>query len=334
MRKTLKRSLTGGMLLTVAASMLIVFLCLLIGTMKYSSTAFANELAEVFTVDTLTELNAAATGTDSYSVEKVTQAVDAYAGQLRIGAGREYTVWDSVSGRYLAGSVEETEAVMTNNIIAAMNGNVGDTIGLFSTRMDIAVPINGNVQLVVDIQDDGSDRRSLCSTVLLLYLAALIISLLLGFALSWLFSAAFTKSAVQTAKDIRAKDEETGVPSGDWDALAAALLDPDKKEKKNKAGQVDRFELVLPYLSEGYLQFRRDGQITYLSDAAQQLLRVNSQESWNFEAAFPGVPMPSPEQKMIHGQFTREGQRLDVVFLLLNKEEFAAILRPVRGYRV
>ena len=331
MRKTLKRMMTGGMLLSVAASLLIVFLCLLVGTMKYSSTRFANEMADVFTTDTLTQLNAAASGTDSYAIDNLTQAVDAYAGQLRIGSGREYSVWDAENGEYLGGSVSQEQAAVTDNIITAMNGSVGDKIGLFTSRMDIAVPVTGSVSLVLDIQDDGSDMRQLCGTVLALYGAALLISLLLGLLLSWLFSSAFTRSAVQTARELREQDASAERPNGDWEALAAAMLDPQKKRKKNEV-QSDVLHTVLPYLSEGYLQFDKNGKITFLSDAAQQLLRVDTQQPYSFETVFPGVPMPSVLQKMVHGQFTHEGQRLDVVFLLIGAEQFAAIIRPVRGY--
>lgn len=331
MRKTLKRMMTGGMLLTVAASMVIVFLCLLVGTMKYSSTHFANEMADVFTTDTLTQLNAAASGTDSYAVETLSQAVDAYAGQLRIGSGREYSIWDAESGEYLGGSISQEDAAVTDNIITAMNGIVGDHISLFSSRMDIAVPVNGEAALVIDVQDDGSDMRQLCGTVLALYGAALVISLLLGLLLSWLFSTAFTRSAVQTARELREQDATAERPNGDWEALAAAMLDPQKKRKKG-AAQTDALQTVVPYLSEGYLQFDKNGKITFLSDAAQQLLRIDTAQPYSFETVFPGVPMPSVLQKMVHGQFTHAGQRLDVVFLLIGAEEFAAIVRPVRGY--
>lgn len=334
MRKTLKRSLTGGMLLTTAASMLIVFLCLLIGTMKYSTTRFANDMADVFSMETLTELNAAAVGTDSYSMEKLTQAVEAYSGQLRIGAGREYTIWNTATGEFLAGSMDEADAVMTDNVLSAMNGNVGDTIGLFSTKMDIAIPINGTVALVLDVQDDGSEMRALCSTVLLIYLAALVLAMLLSFILSMLFAHAFTRSAVETAKELRQQETADALPTGDWEALAAAMLETKPSKKQKTKTKTDRFETILPYLSEGYVQFRRDGEITYLSDAAAQLLHIDSEQKHTFAEAFPGVPMPTSEQKMVHGQFTCEDQRLDVVFLMVDAEEFAAVLRPVRGYAV
>ena len=62
MRKTLKRKLTGSMLLTVAAALVIVSVCLLLGVVRYSAAQFSHEIAEVFTTDVLTEMNAAATG--------------------------------------------------------------------------------------------------------------------------------------------------------------------------------------------------------------------------------------------------------------------------------
>ena len=330
MRKTLKRKLTGSMLLTVAAALVIVSVCLLLGVVRYSAAQFSHEIAEVFTTDVLTEMNAAATGSAESAAAAVGQAIDANAGVLRIGAGREYSVWDAETGDWIGGSQEN--AAVTDNIVAAMNGEVGQSIPLLASRMDIAIPINGDVMLVVDIMDDGSSIRTLLWNILLLLLAACVLSLVACLVLSHTLAGAFAASAVETARGIREHANDSSRPAGDWEAMALALYQPGSSKRRRKAEMVDMLDAVMPYLREGYLRFTaEDGIITEINTVAEHLLGVtmDTKNGLAFADAFPGVPMPDETQSMVHGQFTRAGRRLDVVFTALGDGTFAAVLRPV-----
>lgn len=330
MRKTLKRKLTGSMLLTVAAALVIVSVCLLLGVVRYSAAQFSHEIAEVFTTDVLTEMNAAATGSAESAAAAVGQAIDANAGVLRIGAGREYSVWDAETGDWIGGSQEN--AAVTDNIVAAMNGEVGQSIPLLASRMDIAIPINGDVMLVVDIMDDGSSMRTLLWNILLLLLAACVLSLVACLVLSHTLAGAFAASAVETARGIREHANDSSRPAGDWEAMALALYQPGSSKRRRKAEMVDMLDTVMPYLREGYLRFTaEDGIITEINTVAEHLLGVtmDTKNGLAFADAFPGVPMPDETQSMVHGQFTRAGRRLDVVFTALGDGTFAAVLHPV-----
>lgn len=330
MRKTLKRKLTGSMLLTVAAALVIVSVCLLLGVVRYSAAQFSHEIAEVFTTDVLTEMNAAATGSAESAAAAVGQAIDANAGVLRIGAGREYSVWDAETGDWIGGSQEN--AAVTDNIVAAMNGEVGQSIPLLASRMDIAIPINGDVMLVVDIMDDGSSMRTLLWNILLLLLAACVLSLVACLVLSHTLAGAFAASAVETARGIREHANDSSRPAGDWEAMALALYQPGSSKRRRKAEMVDMLDAVMPYLREGYLRFTaEDGIITEINTVAEHLLGVtmDTKNGLAFADAFPGVPMPDETQSMVHGQFTRAGRRLDVVFTALGDGTFAAVLHPV-----
>ena len=330
MRKTLKRKLTGSMLLTVAAALVIVSVCLLLGVVRYSAAQFSHEIAEVFTTDVLTEMNAAATGSAESAAAAVGQAIDANAGVLRIGAGREYSVWDAETGDWIGGSQEN--AAVTDNIVAAMNGEVGQASPRVAWRMDIAIPMNGDVMLVVDIMDDGSSMRTLLWNILLLLLAACVLSLVACLVLSHTLAGAFAASAVETARGIREHANDSSRPAGDWEAMALALYQPGSSKRRRKAEMVDMLDAVMPYLREGYLRFTaEDGIITEINTVAEHLLGVtmDTKNGLAFADAFPGVPMPDETQSMVHGQFTRAGRRLDVVFTALGDGTFAAVLRPV-----
>lgn len=329
MRKTLKQKLTGSMMLAVLASMAILSVCLLLGMTRYSSAQFLRDVSGVFTTDLLTELNSAATGSAETAASSVQQTVDAYAGQLGIGAGRDYSIWDAATGNFLGGSQENPAA--TDNVITAMSGVVGDAVPLLASSMDVAIPVTGDIALVVDIRDDGSAMRSLCWTLLLLLLAALALSLLMCFLLSRIMASAFAASAVQTARDIRDGAQQAVQSSGDWEAMAFALCEPVQNRDKQSGGMPELTSLLSPYLEEGLVQFTAEGTVTQMNSAAQTLLGVEFHESAAFDEVFCGVPMPDETHSMVHGRFTRAGTRLDVIFLALDGGTFAAVVRSAEG---
>lgn len=331
MRTTLKRKLTGSMMLTVLAAMMIVSVCLLLGVMHYSSAQFSQDMAEVFTTDLLTEMNTAATGTTESAAEAVAQLVDANAGQLRIGFGREYSIWDAATGSCVGGT--QADVNMTDNIVLAMGGMVGDTTSLLRTKMDIAIPVTGDVSLIVDIQDDGNRMRTLCWNILALLLAAAVLSLLLCLFLSNILARAFADAAALAAREVREKEEQAKQPSGDWEAMALALYQPEV----NRDTKTDALDVVTPYLSDGYVKFDADGLVLEMNTVAETMLDAvldvdaKDDDMLTFDKVFGGVPMPEETQSMVHGQFTKNGRRLDVVFVALDSGTFAAIVNPVAG---
>ena len=331
MRTTLKRKLTGSMMLTVLAAMMIVSVCLLLGVMHYSSAQFSQDMAEVFTTDLLTEMNTAATGTTESAAEAVAQLVDANAGQLRIGFGREYSIWDAETGSCVGGT--QADVNMTDNIVLAMGGMVGDTTSLLRTKMDIAIPVTGDVSLIVDIQDDGNRMRTLCWNILALLLAAAVLSQLLCLFLGNMLARAFADAAALAAREVREKAEQAQQPSGDWEAIALALYRPDAKRET----KTDALDVVTPYLSDGYVKFDADGLVLEMNTVAETMLDAvldvdaKDDDMLTFDKVFGGVPMPEETQSMVHGQFTKNGRRLDVVFVALDSGTFAAIVNPVAG---
>ena len=336
MRKTLKNTLTGSMVLTVAIAMVIVSVCLLLGTMRYGSSRFSHDVGDVFTTELLTELNMTSTGTAESAAVSVEQVLQANAGNLGIGTGREYSIWDVESGNCIGGT--QSEVSMTDNIITAMRGEIGDTTSIFPVKMDIAIPINGEVLLVLDIVDDGKKTQTLCWNIVVLLVIAFVLSMLAAVLISRLFADAFASSAVETAREVRNKAKQSYAPTGDWEALAIALYEPKQMKRKDHL-QEDVLDKIMPYLGDGYVKFHINGDILAINSTAEHLLGVTfdvdapQEEMLTFAQAFGGVPMPNETQSMVHGMFTRAGLRLEVYFVALEPDTFGAVLRPAnRGY--
>lgn len=325
MRKSLQKKLTGSMLVAVVAALAIVSVCLLFGMARYAGSQFETEVSQVLTTDLLSEMNENATGSADSAAAETEKILGAYGGQLRLGSGRSYSIWDASTGDRLAG---DESAVMTDNIVTAMSGTVGDAMPLLPTNMDIAVPVTGESALIVDIQDDGSSVRALMARLALLLLAGLVLSLLAAAGISWILAKAFSDSAAQTAQELREKNNEALKPNGDWEAMAAALYAPEKKRKKGR----DRTALnvLLPFLQEGYVLFQADGKVLEINVMAEQLLGVTMKagEPLLFDAVFHDVPMPTAEQSLIRGKLRQNEYTLDVTFAALEPGLFAAVVMP------
>ena len=327
MRKTLKQKLTVSLLLTALAVMAIVSVSLLLGMARYSSAQFEDEVAGVLTVDLLSEMNTGATGTAESAAYNVEQILEAYAGQLRLGVDRTYSIWDAATGERLAGA---EDAALTDNIVTAMQGEVGDHFSLLPSGMDVAVPITGESSLVLDITDDGSDMRSMFAMLALFLAVALVLSLMLCLVLSQMFAGAFAGAAVQAAKELRESNDRSLYPAGDWEAMASAMYVPEMGRKNDRK---EELETLLPFLREGYVRFNLDGNILAINEAAEEMLGVSIQgeETLTFEKAFQGVPMLKENQSMVRGRLQQNGYTLDVTFVALEPDVFAAVIYPADG---
>ena len=327
MRKTLKQKLTVSLLLTALAVMAIVSASLLLGMARYSSAQFEDEVAGVLTVDLLSEMNTGATGTAESAAYNVEQILEAYAGQLRLGVDRTYSIWDAATGERLAGA---EDAALTDNIVTAMQGEVGDHFSLLPSGMDVAVPITGEASLVLDITDDGSDMRSMFAMLALFLAVALVLSLMLCLVLSQMFAGAFAGAAVQAAKELRESNDRSLYPAGDWEAMASAMYVPEMGRKNDRK---EELETLLPFLREGYVRFNLDGNILAINEAAEEMLGVSIQgeETLTFEKAFQGVPMLKENQSMVRGRLQQNGYTLDVTFAALEPDVFAAVIYPADG---
>lgn len=327
MRKNLKQKLTVSLLLTALSVMAIVSVSLLLGMARYSSAQFEDDVASVLTADLLSEMNTGATDTAENASYQVEQILQAYAGQLRLGVDRTYSIWDATTGEQLAGA---EDAVMTDNIVTAMQGDVGDHFSLLPTGIDVAVPITGDVSLVLDIVDNGSDMRSMFTMLALFLGVSLVLSLMMCLILSRIFAGAFADAAVEAANELRKSNDHSQYADGDWEAMASVLYIPEKSRKKNEE---ESLQLVLPFLREGYVQFNLEGKILEINQAAETMLGVSVQEkeTLTFENVFAGVPMLKENQSMVRGRFQQNGHMLEVTFVALEPDEFAAIVYPVDG---
>lgn len=340
MKKSLKRKWTAFMMLLVLAVLSIVGVFLLSSTINYYINQFRSEVGVVFTTDLLEELNANATGIEDSAAAQVASTVEAYSGTLGIGSGREYYILDAQTGDCLATSEVNFDGSvsLTGNMTTAMNGEVGERISMFGKTMDLAIPVNGDVDLVIDITDDRSDMRHMCWLMFLVIMAAVVIGLAASAGLSMALIRTVTDPISELnegAKRITGGDyeqvllvhdmDEIGELTQSFNEMSAVLRRTMKLSKLESA----RLKMMAEYLSEGYLELNATGEIRYMNRTAQAMLGMSFAGSAAFSEVFPGLPFPDAEEGAVQISFVSGGNKLRAVFVADENRGFTALVLPM-----
>ena len=156
---------------------------------KFYHDEFENLMNSIFSEDYVAQLNSSYAGG---GVEKVMANVGAYEGQIGIDSFRNYYVLDAKTGKAIDGSNVDLAKTLeiSPNIIAAMNGKVGDRTETSLGYMDYAVPIlNGDdINCIVYIKDSKIEVNSIVQNILSIIYMSLGLGILISVAFGILLS--------------------------------------------------------------------------------------------------------------------------------------------------
>ncbi|MDO5547537.1 MAG: HAMP domain-containing protein [Eubacteriales bacterium] len=342
MRKSLKKKWTAFMMLLVLAVLAIVGVFLLSATVNYYINQFRSQVGAVFTTDLITELDNCTNGSEETAVAQLSNTISAYSGALGIGSGREYYILDAESGECLTTSEVAFDGSLnlSPNMITAMNGAVGEKISMFSTRMDVAVPITntaGETAYVIAVRDDRSDMRHMCWLMFMVIVAALIIGLVASAALSMVLIrtvtdpiAALSRGAKRVAEgdftqELTVQDpDELGELTQSFNEMAQVLHRTQTIARLESA----RMRLLSDYLKEGTMTFSAEGELYTMNTAAENLLGREFVPGLHFADVFPGLPFPDAASGAVQLRFTANGYPLHVIFVTDENHGFDVVVVP------
>ena len=162
--KTVLKSLHTKLVLILVALVLsvmaIVGAFLVSSVTEYNITEFRSEMTNVFTPDFILSLENTAKDGGSTSLKDY---MIAYSVSLGINQNRNFYILDGKSGEYITGSDDDfgSSLALTPNILAAMNGKVGQELSPVGTYFDVAVPVDGGDALyVVGVMDNKQDLNA------------------------------------------------------------------------------------------------------------------------------------------------------------------------------
>lgn len=246
----------------------------------------------------LTLSTEAATADGAARMQKV---LEANAGLLGIDyRTRNYYILDESSGAVLAGSDEsETTLTITPNLVAALNGSVGDHSDLTANYMDVAIPISaGSNSFIIYILDSKDTVSNLNSQLFTIIMQALVIGLLISVLFSYLLSKTMVdpiEKLTEGAERIATGDfdnklpiespDEIGVLTGTFNYMADVLQDS-LNAVENERNKLDTLFL---HMTDGVVAFDHDGALIHCNPAATQMLQRSIAKETAYEDLFSSV---------------------------------------------
>lgn len=249
------------------------------GTFTESMTAQMSGAAERSFEDVLAIL-------ETYSVRI---GVDSYR-DLFVLSGDDASCLYSLSGR-------TREIPVSDNVIAALSGKVGNKNGVHEAIMDYAVPIKvgGAVRYIAYVSDTKEEMydvtRSILGTIFLSLLIGIAIAVLLGFVLSKTLIAPISRlqnSAAHMAEGnftdkIKVNSaDEIGNLTKAFNYMAAEL----NTSMSDMAAEKNKVETILLYMTDGVVAFNADGELIHINPAAMKLLSVTEENVGSFDELF------------------------------------------------
>ena len=230
--------------------------------------------------------------------ERIQDMLEANAGALGIDSRtRNYYILDGTTGSFLTGSDEEggQTLLQTANIMAARNGEVGDTSDITSNYMDLAIPVKGgNNFFIIYIYDNRDTVSDLNSQLFMIIVQALLVGLMISVLLSFLLSKTMIipiEKLTEGAERVAAGDfsstisvestDEIGILTTTFNDMASVL------EETLAAVETERNKLdtLFLHMTDGVVAFAGDGSIVLCNPAASDMLE-NDVETMDYNRLF------------------------------------------------
>ena len=287
MFRSLHMKLVLIMLLMITSLMAVVGAFLTTSVSNFYINSFYEQVTDVFGSDNadfyLSLCSAAEQVNPSESIQEI---LAANAGRLGIDyRTRNYYILDGKTGAFLTGSDEAGGASLeydSPNLLAALNGEVGDQSDATADYMDVAVPIaGGGNSFIIYIKDNRETVSDLNTQLFLIIMQALVIGLLISLLLSFLLSKAMvrsieklTLSAERMADgDFSSKIEvestdEIGILTNTFNEMAE-VLQSTLAAVENERNKLDTLFL---HMTDGVVAFDHSGAMIHCNPAATEML--------------------------------------------------------------
>ena len=330
------------MKLVMMLVLLIISVMAVVGTFIISSVSsfytndFADQMVSVFSPELYSQLEQKAGEPDA--AFKIMETCKAYGTSLGLSNARNMFVLDK-DGNFLIGTSTKDIAVeRTPNIISAINGQVGQKVGMTQEYMDIALPISddqGNVCYIVYIKDSKLHQKNLTQTLFNIILQGVLFGLIVSVLLSFLLSKTMTtpiEDLTSGAKlvaegqfdhklEVHSRDE-IGMLTQTFNNMAKVL----KLTIEEVENEKNKLNTLFLHMADGVCAFYKDGKILHMNPAAQNLLGVDFDDQITYDRLFEKTPVSKKQvlalgsSGYIENQFETGDKNLQVLFAHFGNE--------------
>lgn len=219
-----------------------------------------------------------------------------YSQRLGIDDYRSYYILDA-EGDFLTGSEAEGDKIaVTENMLSAINGKIGNKKDLGINFTDFAVPLSGGENsCIVYVRDTQEELQQVTWMLFSIVLQAILIGLLIAFILSFFLARAIsmplsklTAGVQRVAKGnfkekIRVQsNDEIGVLTENFNYMSRML----EENLDEINGEREKLETVLSCLKDAVITFGDDGKPLQINDAAKALFSAEDLEKLSLDYVF------------------------------------------------
>lgn len=296
MFKSLQWKMVTIFVLLVLAIMSVAGTFLILSVTSFYHNMFADEMDSIFTESFISQLVQAE---DEAYIKNILNAHTAT--RMGIDSYRNYYLISAEDGVVIDSSVDSVGSfsavsMRTDNMIAAMAGNVGKKVNPRSSTMDYAVPVRGKgFSYIIYIMDTKEELttiiRQIFSIIIQALLLGVFISLVMGYFLSRTITTPIfnlTKKAKRMAEgefeskiDVKS-DDEIGTLTKTFNDMSAKL----QAAMQQMSTEKNKVEAILLNMTDGVMAFAADGSVIHINPTAKKMFSIQDGEAIEFDSFF------------------------------------------------
>ena len=321
--RSLRMKMVMIMVILILALMLTTGAFLMSGVGNFYVSQFYEQMEETFTPEFIVQLQRLSEEDNAPAQMKALLMAQAGLG-IDI-TGRNVYILDQ-TGSVLDSSNQKTSVAMTQNILSAMNGEVGQSSAITNNYMDLAVPVDAaSGSYIAYIRDNRATVDALTSELLSIILRALVLGLVICVILSFLLSQILItpiRALTIGTKRVAAGDytgrvtvdsrDEIGDLTQNFNHMAKVLQDTIAEAENER----NKLSTLFLHMTDGVAAFTTDGTLIHMNPATENLLGVRVEQKLSFDEMFADLDMPDTDETVsrsfLTNEITRFGRVLSV----------------------
>lgn len=258
----------------------------------YYNKEFSVMMEDVFEEDLIYQLKKMAETEENY--EGIANAINSYIGPLGIDTYRFYCILDGTTGEVLSTSdpINSQNLDITDNVITAMNGRVGNAVLRNKGYMDYAVPVtvNNKCKYIVYVRDNKDEIQNVTKNVLIIVLQAILIAVAVAIVIGFLLSKTITTPIIRLTKKAERlaegdfdlteeskSEDEIGKLTDTFKIMADTLSEKIDELNSEKT----KIETLLENMTDGLLAFNLEGEIIHINPEAEKMIESSGEADFN-----------------------------------------------------
>ena len=292
--RSLRTKMVMIMVLLILALMTVVGSFLINGVGNYYIEEFYDQTVRTFSQDFILQLQETAADPENGPAE-LKQLVMAQS-DLGIDLSQRNVYVLDTAGNVLDSSNQEDTVTMTGNLLAAMNGQVGQTGSIASDIMDLAIPIHGGEQsYIVYVLDNKLAVDDLTGELFTIILRSLILGLAICVVLAFLLAQilitpihALTDGTRQVAAgdfsqklEVTGRDE-IGTLTRNFNHMSLVLQNTISEVENERT----KLSTLFLHMTDGVVAFDSAASMIHCNPAATRMLSRSLDPTVRFEEVF------------------------------------------------